>query len=63
MPNQNPTIEQYAIRGFADALEQICVVLAENSGMDPIQALSEARAKQINEKSNNYGIACLDGVA
>lgn len=60
MADENASIEQYAIRGFADALEQICVVLAENSGMDPIQALSEARTKQITEKSSNFGIACLD---
>ena len=48
------------MRGFADALEQICTVLAENSGMDPIQALSEAKSKQLSEDSHVFGIACLD---
>lgn len=41
------SVEQYAVRGFANALEQICVVLAENSGMEPIQALTEAKSKQL----------------
>lgn len=40
-----PGVEQYAIRGFADALEQIPLILADNSGMNPIESLSEARAK------------------
>ena len=55
------TVEQYAIRGFAEALEQICVVLSENSGLDPIQCLSEARSRQIAEKTHIYGVSCLDG--
>lgn len=59
--DENSTVEQYAMRGFADALEQIAVVLAENSGLDPIQCLSEAKSKQISEKTHVYGIACLDG--
>ena len=59
--DENPTVEQYAMRAFGDALEQICLILAENSGLDPIQSLSEARSRQIEEKSPVYGIACLDG--
>ncbi len=59
--DENPTVEQYAMRAFGDALEQICVILAENSGLDPIQSLSEARSRQIDEKTHVYGIACLDG--
>lgn len=59
--DENPTVEQYAMRAFGDALETICVILAENSGLDPIQSLSEARSRQIEEKSHNFGIACLDG--
>lgn len=60
LSEETPTIEQYVIRAFADALEQVCVILAENAGMDPIQALSEARAKQISETSSVWGIACLE---
>ena len=48
------------MRGFADALEQICVVLAENAGMDPIQSLSEAKSRQLADESPVYGIACMD---
>jgi len=29
-------IEQYAVRAFADALEEIPMTLAENSGFNPI---------------------------
>lgn len=55
------SVEQYAIRGFADALEQICVVLAENAGMEPIQSLTEAKSKQLSEDTHVYGIACMEG--
>merc|ERR1712012_795832 len=41
------TIEQYAFRAFADALEQIPLALAENCGLAPIQTLSEIKAKQV----------------
>lgn len=59
--DENASVEQYAMRAYGDALEQICVILAENSGLDPIQSLSEARSRQIEEKSHRYGIACLEG--
>lgn len=59
--DENATVEQYAMRAYGDALEQICVILAENSGLDPIQSLSEARSRQIEEKSHRFGIACLEG--
>lgn len=59
--DENATVEQYAMRAYGDALEQICVILAENSGLDPIQSLSEARSRQIEEKSHVFGVACLEG--
>merc|ERR1711862_582403 len=37
------TIEQYAFRAFADALEAVPLALAENSGLDPIQTLTETK--------------------
>lgn len=52
-------IEQYAIRAFAEALETIPLALAENSGLNPIKILTEARAKQVNEGSFKYGVDCL----
>merc|ERR1711993_187658 len=40
------TIEQYAFRAFADALEQIPLALAENCGLDPINTLTEIKSRQ-----------------
>ena len=39
--------EQYAMRAFADALEAIPLALAENSGLAPIESLTEVKAKQV----------------
>jgi len=36
-------VEQYAVRAFADALEEIPLTLAENSGFPPIEYVSEVR--------------------
>lgn len=46
-------IEQYAIRGFAEALKVIPLALAENSGLSPIETVSDARAKQVNEDTQD----------
>ncbi|KAM5169338.1 T-complex protein 1 subunit epsilon [Callospermophilus lateralis] len=54
-----PTLEQYAMRAFADALEVIPMALSENSGMNPIQTMTEVRAKQVKEKNPALGIDCL----
>nr|KAF6488983.1 chaperonin containing TCP1 subunit 5 [Molossus molossus] len=54
-----PTLEQYAMRAFADALEVIPMALAENTGMNPIQTMTEVRARQVKEKNPALGIDCL----
>jgi T-complex protein 1 subunit epsilon len=36
-------IEQYAVRAFADALEEIPLALAENSGYAPIEYVSKLK--------------------
>ncbi|XP_075068858.1 T-complex protein 1 subunit epsilon [Mixophyes fleayi] len=54
-----PSLEQYAMRAFADALETIPMSLAENSGRSPIQTMAEVRAKQVKEKNPALGIDCL----
>eukprot|EP00127_Corallochytrium_limacisporum_P003626 Clim_evm14s151 gene=Clim_evmTU14s151 len=54
-----PGVEQYAIRAFADALENTPVALAENSGLAPIETLTEVKAKQIKEKNPRLGIDCM----
>ncbi|MFQ5940291.1 MAG: thermosome subunit beta [Nitrososphaerales archaeon] len=38
--------EQLAVQKFAEALETIPLTLAENAGMDPIDVITELRAKQ-----------------
>lgn len=56
---QCPTLEQYAMRAFADALEVIPMALSENSGMNPIQTMTEVRARQVKEMNPALGIDCL----
>ena len=53
-----PSIEQYAMRAFASALEAVPLALAENSGLPPIETLAEVRSRQINEKNSQLGIDC-----
>merc|ERR1719458_1517975 len=53
------TIEQYAFRAFAEALEAIPIALAENSGFDPIQTLTQIKAKQVAEKNPALGVDCM----
>jgi len=55
------TIEQYAFRAFADALEQIPLALAENSGLPPIQTLTEIKAQQVADGNAALGVNCMDG--
>ncbi|XP_040563667.1 T-complex protein 1 subunit epsilon [Lepeophtheirus salmonis] len=57
------TIEQYAFRAFAEALESIPIALAENCGMDPIVTLTEVKSKQITDNNPALGINCMDAVS
>jgi len=57
--NSDNTVEQYAMRAFADALEAVPLALAENSGFSPVAALSELKAEQIKTKNPYLGIDCL----
>lgn len=47
------------MRSFADALEVIPMALAENSGLNPIQTMTEVRARQVRESNPFLGIDCL----
>jgi len=53
------TIEQYAFRAFAEALENIPLALAENCGLSPIQTVTEVKSRQISEKNPALGIDCM----
>jgi T-complex protein 1 subunit epsilon len=52
-------MEQYAIRAFADALDDIPMALAENSGLSPIAVLSDVKSKQIKENNPFLGVDCM----
>jgi T-complex protein 1 subunit epsilon len=49
-------VDQYAIRAFADALEDIPLALAENSGLNPIEEVSAAKSKQMKENDPFIGM-------
>merc|ERR1712032_383102 len=50
------SIEQYAVRAFADALEEIPCTLAENSGYNPIDYLANIKKMQIEESNPFIGV-------
>ena len=58
--NKVTGVEQYAMRAFADALDVVPLFLAENSGLPPIDSLTEAKSKQIAENCPHLGIDCTD---
>ena len=53
-----PSIEQYAMRAFANALDSVPLALAENSGLSPIETLAEVKSRQVKEKDSTLGIDC-----
>lgn len=57
--NQIDSTEQYAVRAFADALEQIPMALAENSGLNSLKSLTNSRSKQVETKEPFFGIDCM----
>ncbi|XP_046979598.1 T-complex protein 1 subunit epsilon [Schistocerca americana] len=58
------SLEQYAFRAFAEALESVPLALAENSGLSPIHTVTEVKARQAVEGNSALGIDCmLNGTA
>lgn len=53
-------LKHHAFRAFSDALESIPLALAENSGLSPIDVLSELKARQISEKNPALGVDCMN---
>ena len=56
MIRNNNVVGQYAVRAFADALEEIPLTLAENSGFNPIEYVSALREEQISEANPFIGV-------
>merc|ERR1712100_79245 len=53
------SLEQYVVRRYAEALLDIPMALAENSGMPPIETVAEVKALQASEKKYHMGIDCV----
>lgn len=49
-------IDQYAIRAFAQALEDIPMALAENCGLSPMDEVANLKAQQVAEKNHFLGL-------
>lgn len=47
------------MRAFADALEEIPLALAENSGYNPIEYVSKLKKEQIAESNDFIGVDAL----
>ncbi|KAJ1914680.1 T-complex protein 1 subunit epsilon [Mycoemilia scoparia] len=58
--DKTSTIEQYAMRAFAQALDAVPLALAENSGLEPIESLSEVKSSQVEENNPCLGIDCMN---
>nr|POE49054.1 t-complex protein 1 subunit epsilon [Quercus suber] len=57
---QEPGLAQYSMRAFADALDAVPMALAENSGLSPIETLSELKARQgKGEGRGRLGVDCM----
>ena len=56
-----PGREQLAVEAYADAIEVIVRVLAENAGIDPISTLLDVVAEQTNTNSDEIGINLESG--
>lgn len=46
------------MRSFAAALDAIPLALAENSGLSPIETLTQVKSRQVTEKNSRLGIDC-----
>lgn len=53
------SLEQYAFRAFADALESIPMSLAENSGLHGIETVTRVKARQASENNHHLGVDCM----
>uniref|UniRef100_A0A915ES28 Uncharacterized protein n=1 Tax=Ditylenchus dipsaci TaxID=166011 RepID=A0A915ES28_9BILA len=52
-------IKLYSLRAIADALESIPTALAENSGLNSIDTLSQVKAELISHKNSHLDVDCV----
>jgi T-complex protein 1 subunit epsilon len=52
-------VDQYAIRAFADALDDIPLALAENAGLSPIEEVTRIKSRQVKEGNPTIGLGLL----
>lgn len=57
--DNTPGIEQYAMRAFALALDNIPMTLAENSGLSPIETLAAIKSRQVRENNSRLGVDAM----
>lgn len=55
-----PSVEQYAMRAFADALDAVPNALAENRGLPPIESVATIKAQQLKDKNPFLGVDCKE---
>ena len=53
------SLEQYAFRAYADALESIPMALAENSGLHGIETVTQVKAQQVAQNNPHLGVDCM----
>jgi T-complex protein 1 subunit epsilon len=47
------------MRALASSLDAVPLALAENSGLSPIETLTEVKSRQVTEKDSKLGIDCM----
>lgn len=60
LADKQKDLKQHSFRAFSDALESIPLALAENSGLSPIDVLSDLKARHISEKNPTLGVDCMN---
>ena len=50
--------DRYAIRAFADALDDVPMALAENCGLSPIEEVASVKSRQLKENNPFLGVDC-----
>jgi len=53
------SIEQWGMRSYAKALDSVPMALAENSGLSPVETLTDLRAQQRTQKNPRLGVDAL----